>query len=134
MFAKTSFMMVYVSCAVVACFIILTRNELIGLFTSDLEVKNLYTSAMIVLALEIFPESGQLVYGGIIKSLGKQDQAFKYCSSAQFLLGIPLSYMLGVHWGYGIEGLIFGYGVGNTLLCYLYHRVAYNENWQDVSD
>jgi Na+-driven multidrug efflux pump len=50
------------------------------------------------------------------------------------LLGIPASYLFGVYLGWGIKGLLFGYGLGNILLCCFYHKLSYRKDWKDIAD
>ena len=46
---------------------------------------------------------------------------------------MPTAYILGVHYGFGIPGLLMGLGIGNTLLCGFYNRIAYGEDWHIIA-
>lgn len=69
---------------------------------------------------------------GIIKALGKQDEAFTRVVFCQILIGMPMAYYLGVYLNFGIPGLLMGLGIGNTLLCGLYYKLSYDEDWHFV--
>lgn len=70
---------------------------------------------------------------GIIKALGKQDEAFACVVFCQIMVGMPMAYYLGVYLNFGIPGLLMGLGIGNTLLCGLYYQLAYGEDWHFVA-
>jgi multidrug resistance protein, MATE family len=132
-FAKASFLMVACATVIIGTLVITYRSSLVLLFTEDAQVRELFGAAMIFTVIETIPDSNQFVLQGIIKSLGKQDQAFSRCVLCQIVLGMPLAYWLGVYCGFGIPGLLMGLGIGNTLLCALYYRIAYSEHWDDVA-
>lgn len=56
----------------------------------------------------------------------------------QFCIGVPLSYFLGVHLGYGIPGLFVGIALGNMVVVILFVKLILTTNWeryaQEVQD
>jgi MATE family multidrug resistance protein len=131
--AKASFLMVACATVVVGTIVILGRSQMSMLFTEDAQVRSLFMIGLIFVIIETIPDSNQFVLQGIIKSLGKQDAAFAPVVFCQILIGMPTAYLLGVHYEYGIPGLLMGLGIGNTLLCGFYYRLAYGEDWYEVT-
>jgi len=131
--AKASFLMVACATVIVGTIVILGRSQMSMLFTEDAQVRSLFMIGLIFVIIETIPDSNQFVLQGIIKSLGKQDAAFAPVVFCQILIGMPTAYLLGVHYEYGIPGLLMGLGIGNTLLCGFYYRLAYGEDWYEVT-
>lgn len=131
--ARASFLMVACATVVVGVLIILGRYQLASLFTEDEQIRTLLSVGLIFVIIETIPDSNQFVLQGIIKSLGKQDSAFLPVVFCQIIVGMPSAYLLGVHYGFGIPGLLMGLCIGNSLLWVFYHRLAYGEDWHFVA-
>ena len=128
-YARASFLMVAFATAAIGTVVVLTRDQVVTLFTEDPQVRALFGAGMIFTIIETIPDSNQFVLQGVVKSIGKQDAATIRCVVSQIVIGIPLSYFLGVYLGYGIPGLMMGLASGNVILCYLYYKLCYTEPW-----
>ena len=52
-----------------------------------------------------------------------------------YFIGLPLSYLFGIYWGMGLNGLWFGIIFGISILAFNYIYLAkFHFNWQKISD
>ena len=119
-YAMAAVALVMIAEVTIITFMLLTRNSLCQLFTTDPAVLMMFPKDITYNAIFIIPDSIQLVTVGILKSLGMQKQAFYRSLIGQFFVGIPMAYYLGIYLGYGNPGLWMGLTIGNSVLAILY--------------
>ena len=118
---------------VISLLIVVSRKEIAPLFTGESQVQALFTLGIVFYSINFIPDAMQMTMQGIMKTLGKPIKAAQLCAFAQICIGLPISYLLGVHLDYGIPGLFLGLTVGNSLLIGLFTRDIYREDWNLVS-
>jgi hypothetical protein len=48
-----------------------------------------------------------------------------------FFISLPASYFVALPFGYGLDGLWYGYGIGLLILNFLYIRLIVTVNWHE---
>lgn len=92
----------------------LLRFELARLFTDDVQV--------IAIAAQIFPLAGafqlsdgtQVVAGGVLRGMGRPDAAAVVNLVGYYALALPLAYLSGFVWGWGLVGVWGSMALGLT--------------------
>ncbi|WP_054114173.1 MATE family efflux transporter [Marinagarivorans algicola] len=85
--------------------------QLLGLFSQNTAVIALGTS---ILAVAVFTEVGRLlnmVVGFSVKVTGNAQFIATFGITAMWFIALPLTWLLGVHWGYGLLGIWLAMGV-----------------------
>lgn len=88
------------------------RFELPRIFTPESRIIELAASVLPVAAAFQLADSSQVVAGGILRGLGRSDAAAVANVFAYYVVGLPLSYVLSVHFGYGLFGIWCGLALG----------------------
>ncbi|WP_078553566.1 MATE family efflux transporter [Bacillus alkalicellulosilyticus] len=85
--------------------IYLLREPLLGLFTSDPEI--IYMGATLLL-MGFLLEPGRclnLIYGATLQGAGDARYMMIVSVTVIWLFSVPLYYLLGIHWGFGLIGI-----------------------------
>jgi multidrug resistance protein, MATE family len=111
------------------------RNSIAGIFTNIDTIKELLDSAFKIVSFGLFFECVQLSLQGIFRGLGKQSLAFYMIVISFYFIGLPLSYLIGISWQYGIDGLWIGIMIGVGILAVTYVYMAkFHFDWQRIAD
>jgi MATE family multidrug resistance protein len=109
------------------------RLALPSFFTSDPDLIGKTTDLLRVVAIFQIPDAINGVEQGIFRAIGKQSLAARLNAVAYYVVGIPLGYYLGLHVGYGIEGLWFGLVAGLTWGSTINTIILLNLDWTQLS-
>jgi len=66
----------------------------------------------------------------IIKAFGQQGKAQYLSFVSLFLIGLPMSYFLGVTMELGSDGLWYGFAIGLAFLVLFYSYLVLHSDWQ----
>ena len=64
-----------------------------------------------------------------IKGIGLQEKAQFISMLSFFMIGLPSAYLCGITFGYGINGLWYGFAVGLFVLIILYSLLLLRTDW-----
>ncbi|HEY9543492.1 MATE family efflux transporter [Prevotella sp.] len=120
--AATGFRMVLLLALVFSIPVFLLRHEIGGWFNDSHEVKVLVSVVIIPLLTYQFGDGLQIVYGNSLRGIGCVKPLATYAFAAFFLVNIPLSYVLGLVFDFGLVGVWYAYPFGLTLAGWLYWR------------
>lgn len=98
------FVVGFIASTVITCLIYLFRYEILDVFTQDPEIIAL-TAGLI--AGSILLEAGRvfnLIFISCLKAAGDIQFPVKMGILSMWGIGVAMSYLLGVHWGYGVFG------------------------------
>ena len=98
------FIVGFIASTVITCLIYLFRFEILDVFTQDPEIIAL-TAGLI--AGSILLEAGRvfnLIFISCLKAAGDIQFPVKMGILSMWGIGVAMSYLLGVHWGYGVFG------------------------------
>ncbi|PMG34480.1 MATE family efflux transporter [Vibrio splendidus] len=98
------FVVGFIASTSITCMVYLFRFEILDLFTQDPEIIAL---AAILIAGSILLEAGRvfnLIFISCLKATGDIKFPVKMGILSMWGIGVAMSYLLGVHWGYGVFG------------------------------
>ncbi|KAL3816433.1 hypothetical protein ACHAXA_000083 [Cyclostephanos tholiformis] len=114
-------------------FILSYRLALPSLFTSDTDLIGKTKDLLIITAIFQVPDAINGIDQGIYRAIGKQSLAAKLNAIAYYVVGIPFGYYLGLHMGYGVEGLWFGLVAGLAWGSTINTMILLNLDWKQLS-
>ncbi|MEZ9337653.1 MATE family efflux transporter [Vibrio splendidus] len=98
------FVVGFIASTSITCMVYLFRFEILDLFTQDPEIIGL---AAMLIAGSILLEAGRvfnLIFISCLKATGDIKFPVKMGILSMWGIGVAMSYLLGVHWGYGVFG------------------------------
>lgn len=105
--------------------IFLLRNHLGALFTDNHEVSLLVAALFIPLVVYQFSDGLQCTYANALRGLAYVKPMMFIAFVAYFVVSLPMSYLLGIKLGYGLQGIWYSFPFGLTIagvLYYIYFR------------
>ena len=92
------------------------KTYFVSFLTEKLAVQeNLINFLPIMMIQQLF-DSGQFVLNGFMKSMGKQCQATTIVIFTCYIFQTALVYMLGIYFGYGLQGIYIGFTISTAIL------------------
>ena len=98
--------------AIVCAILLLVKNDISALFTSDLEVAAIVISLFPILILYQFFDSAQIILANALRGLADVKIIMWVSLVTNFLIAIPSGYLLGFPCGWGIRGVWMAYPIG----------------------
>jgi MATE family multidrug resistance protein len=98
--------------AIVCAILLLVKNDISGLFTSDMEVAAIVISLFPILILYQFFDSAQIILANALRGLADVKVIMWVSLVTNFLIAIPSGYLLGFPCGMGIRGVWMAYPIG----------------------
>jgi MATE family multidrug resistance protein len=113
--------------------IIIFRHEIPYIYTSEENVVEIVRSLLGIYVFFSVIDSIQIVENGILKGLGKQKISSIVCLIILYPINIPMLYLFGFTWGYGIIGLWYTQLITVILLCVSYFIIIMLCDWDQIS-
>ena len=120
-----SFLLVLFLMLISALTFILLRGFLPKLYVDDISVINIASSLLIIAGLFQIPDGIQAVGLGILRGIRDIKKPTIVTFISYWIISIPLSYLLGIKYGYGIYGIWVGLSIGLTLAA-IFHVTRFN--------
>ena len=120
-----SFLLVLFLMLISALTFILLRDSLPKLYVDDISVINIASSLLIIAGLFQIPDGIQAVGLGILRGIRDIRKPTIVTFISYWIISIPLSYLLGIKYGYGIYGIWVGLSIGLTLAA-IFHVTRFN--------
>ena len=120
-----SFLLVLFLMLISALTFILLRESLPKLYVDDISVINIASSLLIIAGLFQIPDGIQAVGLGILRGIRDIRKPTIVTFISYWIISIPLSYLLGIKYGYGIYGIWVGLSIGLTLAA-IFHVTRFN--------
>ena len=131
------------ACSIIVCTIVgviltlclvLPRKLIGSMFAKDEEIVGLVQSLMWPTALYMFGSSVIVSFEGIVLGCGRQTAGAIFVVVAYFIIGLPVSYVLGFKWGLGVMGLTLGRLAGKIAQLFMMGILYVRINWQGEVD
>eukprot|EP01041_Mallomonas_annulata_P004592 gene4592-9126_t len=108
--------------ACTACGLVVFRNSIGFIFTTDRDIVDILSSLLGILALYIMADSVQSALTGVVKGVGRQAVCGPIVIFSYYIVAIPCSAVLAFQWGFGLgaTGLCIGTTIGTTVHMLLY--------------
>lgn len=109
------------------------RYQIANMFTKDSDILELIVGLIdpIVAIVQIF-DGVAAVASGILRAMGLQKIGGLINFLYYYAIGIPISLALSRYYGYGLEGLWIGIGIGMALIGGTEIGVILTANWDDI--
>ena len=120
-----SFLLVFILMIVSALVFIIFRNYLPVLYLDDSSVINIASTLLIIAGLFQISDGIQAVGLGILRGIRDIKKPTIITFISYWIISIPLSYFLGIEYGYGVYGIWIGLSVGLTLAA-IFHVTRFN--------
>jgi len=115
----------------------LLRMPIAHLYSDDAQVIALASQLLLLAAIFQFSDGIQVVANGALRGLKDTRVPMLLTLLAYWIIGMPLGYLLGFHYGYGPRGLwvglIAGLGMAAILLFTRFYRLAMNNSWRTMA-
>ena len=105
----------------------LFRNDIGGLFSDDPVVCQLVAVTVIPLILYQVSDAFQCSIANALRGLGEMKQLMWAAFFAYFVVSLPLSWLLGIHLGFGLVGIWSAFPVCLTVAGLLYFIILKNK-------
>ena len=119
------FLLVFILMIVSALIFIIFRNYLPVLYVDDTGVINIASTLLIFAGLFQISDGIQAVGLGILRGIRDIKKPTIVTFISYWIISIPLSYFLGIEYGYGVYGIWIGLSVGLTLAA-IFHVTRFN--------
>ena len=119
------FLLVFILMIVSALIFIIFRNYLPVLYLDDSSVINIASTLLIIAGLFQISDGTQAVGLGILRGIRDIKKPTIITFISYWIISIPLSYFLGIEYGYGVYGIWIGLSVGLTLAA-IFHVTRFN--------
>lgn len=119
------FLLVFILMIVSALIFIIFRNYLPVLYVDDTRVINIASTLLIFAGLFQISDGIQAVGLGILRGIRDIKKPTIVTFISYWIISIPLSYFLGIEYGYGVYGIWIGLSVGLTLAA-IFHVTRFN--------
>ncbi|MDC3054405.1 MATE family efflux transporter [Cytophagia bacterium] len=120
-----SFLLVFILMIVSALVFIIFRNYLPVVYVDDSSVINIASTLLIIAGLFQISDGIQAVGLGILRGIRDIKKPTIVTFISYWIISIPLSYFLGIEYGYGVYGIWIGLSVGLTLAA-IFHVTRFN--------
>jgi MATE family multidrug resistance protein len=120
-----SFLLVLFLMVTSALVFILLRDYLPKLYVDDISVVNIASSLLIIAGLFQISDGIQAVGLGILRGIRDIKKPTIVTFVSYWIISIPLSYLLGIKYGYGVYGIWVGLSIGLTLAA-IFHVIRFN--------
>ena len=120
-----SFLLVLFLMVTSALVFILLRDHLPKLYVDDISVVNIASSLLIIAGLFQISDGIQAVGLGILRGIRDIKKPTIVTFVSYWIISIPLSYLLGIKYGYGVYGIWVGLSIGLTLAA-IFHVIRFN--------
>ena len=120
-----SFLLVFILMIVSALVFIIFRNYLPVLYVDDSSVINIASTLLIIAGLFQISDGIQAVGLGILRGIRDIKKPTIVTFISYWIISIPLSYFLGIEYGYGVYGIWIGLSVSLTLAA-IFHVTRFN--------
>ena len=120
-----SFLLVFILMIVSALVFIIFRNYLPVLYVDDSSVINIASTLLIIAGLFQISDGIQAVGLGILRGIRDIKKPTVVTFISYWIISIPLSYFLGIEYGYGVYGIWIGLSIGLTLAA-IFHVTRFN--------
>ena len=120
-----SFLLVFILMIVSALVFIIFRNYLPVLYVDDSSVINIASTLLIIAGLFQISDGIQAVGLGILRGIKDIKKPTIVTFISYWIISIPLSYFLGIEYGYGVYGIWIGLSIGLTLAA-IFHVTRFN--------
>ena len=119
------FLLVFILMIVSALVFIIFRNYLPVLYVDDSSVINIASTLLIIAGLFQISDGIQAVGLGILRGIRDIKKPTVVTFISYWIISIPLSYFLGIEYGYGVYGIWIGLSIGLTLAA-IFHITRFN--------
>ena len=106
--------------------------EVVSFYNNSETIQNLAVKCLYSYTIAYGLDAVQVMLQGVIKGLGIQQRAQNSALVSFFCVGLPSAYLLAFHYGYGIEGLWYGYSIGLLILVLLYSFLIFTADWNEI--
>ena len=113
-YARTGYLMMFGIAIILSVLLYIFRWEAAGMFTDSAEVSAMAVSVFFVLFSYQFGDSLQLCFANALRGIQDVKPIMTAAFISYFLIGIPVSWILGFKAGLGIIGIWIGFPAGLT--------------------
>ena len=114
--------------------LVLARKPITRVFTEEPEIIDLALPSLTLMAFNsVFSDTGYFLLG-VIQSLGLQAKAMIYSVVLAYLVGLPLSIILGFKADMGLFGLYLGYSIKEFLNFVCFFCLVMCKDWHKLAD
>src|SRR5690554_1550467 len=124
-FSASSYHIVLILMMFTAIIFVVFNKQLPWIFTADPAVIYLAAQLLIIAGLFQLFDGTQSVGLGILRGMSDVNKPTFIVFVAYWIIGLPISYYLGIHLGYGLKGIWYGLTIGlmtSSLLLFLRYR------------
>lgn len=100
---------------VVAIFFWFSRHQIAYMFTTDIAVVNQFVALVILLCIYQLGDGLQVTFANVLRGISDVNSMAIISFIGYFIFGLPICYIFGFIFDFGIEGVWIGYPVGLSM-------------------
>ena len=114
-FATAGFHLVLVLCTIFVSVLLISRNSIGFLFTDDVQIIQMVSTLIYLMALYQFGDGIQIIYANALRGMGDVYVMALISFIGYFIIALPISYTCAFVLEWGLIGIWIGYPIGLTL-------------------
>ncbi|RYE18480.1 MAG: MATE family efflux transporter, partial [Sphingobacteriales bacterium] len=126
--AISSYHIVMVFMAFTAILFVVANNWLPWIISTDANVIAIASQLLILAAIFQLFDGAQVVGLGILRGMGDVNVPTLITLIAYWVIGLPVSYVIGIYWGYGAQGvwvgLVLGLAAAAIMLYFRFNKIS----------
>ena len=111
--------------------LLIFKESISAAFTSEKRIIILVESLMLPTSLYMFFAAICCSFEGIALGSGRQTSGAFFVIIAYFVIGLPVSWLFGMHYGLGVYGLTIGRVIGKSIQSSLYGYLCLRTDWDE---
>ncbi|CAK4068418.1 unnamed protein product [Aphanomyces euteiches] len=123
----------YASAVFMGTIFMIFRHTIPIFFVSDAAtIENVANAMFVMIPLGVF-DGLNGICEGIFKGMGRQTVAAVINILSYYAFGLPMAYLVGFAWKYGLEGVWLGFSSGTTLCFFVFITMIHFTNWPELA-
>lgn len=128
---RVGFVLGGIAAALSALFVFAFRSPIISVFTPDVEVAAIINHTLPVFCLAVFVSGLHIILAAVVEAMSLASTLVRITCVGSWVVLLPSSYLLGVVWDGGLQGLwwgsVLGEGTKFVLMAYALLRIDWSE-------
>lgn len=124
-YANTNYFLILAFMCITAFIFAVFNQYLPWIFTQDQAVIAIAAQLLIIAGIFQLFDGVQVVGLGVLRGMGDVNKPTLITFVSYWLIGLPIGYLIGIHWGIGVKGIWYGLTLGlltSSILLYIRYK------------
>ena len=125
--ARCGFNLIFVMAFITCVPLLIFRDDIGGIFTDNAEVSSYVAAAIYPLMIYQFGDALQCNYSNALRGISVVKPLMYIAFIAYFVISLPMSYILGIHYNFGLVGIWTAFPFALTIAGIMYYTIFKKE-------